>query len=88
MDIFTEAFTYNGDGTFTITDENLRKVFYKLHIAEAVASSSLRKYDDYYQALKENGKRTHTSIRNLEDWKNLIRTEYGLEDVQALYKFH
>lgn len=38
--------------------------------------------------LKENGKRTHTSIRNLEDWKNLIRTEYGLEDVQALYKFH
>lgn len=54
MDIFTEAFTYNGDGTFTITDENLRKVFYKLHIAEAVASSSLRKYDDYYQALKEH----------------------------------
>lgn len=45
MDIFTEAFTYNGDGTFTITDENLRKVFYKLHIAEAVASSSQRKYN-------------------------------------------
>ena len=45
MDIFTEAFTYNGDGTFTITDENLRKVFYKLHIAEAVTSSSLRKYN-------------------------------------------
>lgn len=38
--------------------------------------------------LKENGKRIPTSIRNLEDWKNLIRTEYGLEDVQALYKFH
>lgn len=38
--------------------------------------------------LKENGKRIHTSIRNLEDWKNLIRTEYGLEDVQALYKYH
>lgn len=38
--------------------------------------------------LKENGKRFSTSIRNLEDWKNLIRTEYGLEDVQALYKFH
>lgn len=38
--------------------------------------------------LKENGKRTPTSIRNLEDWKNLIRTEYGLEDVQALYKYH
>lgn len=51
MDIFTEAFTYNGDGTFTITDENLRKVFCKLHIASAVESSSLRKYDDYYMAL-------------------------------------
>lgn len=38
--------------------------------------------------LKENGKRIPASIRNLEDWKNLIRTEYGLEDVQALYKFH
>lgn len=38
--------------------------------------------------LKENGKRTPTSIRNLADWKNLIRTEYGLEDVQALYKYH
>lgn len=38
--------------------------------------------------IKENGKRIPTSIRNLEDWKNLIRTEYGLEDVQALYKFH
>lgn len=38
--------------------------------------------------LKENGKRIPTSIRNLEDWKNLIRTEYGLEDVQALYKYH
>ena len=38
--------------------------------------------------LKENGKRTYTNIRNLEDWKNLIRTEYGLEDVQALYKYH
>lgn len=38
--------------------------------------------------IKENGKRIPTSIRNLEDWKNLIRIEYGLEDVQALYKFH
>lgn len=38
--------------------------------------------------LKENGKRIPTSIRNLEDWKNLIRAEYGLEDVQALYKYH
>lgn len=38
--------------------------------------------------IREKGKRTPTSIRNLEDWKNLIRTEYGLEDVQALYKFH
>lgn len=54
MDIFTEAFTYNGDGTFTITDENLRKVFCKLHIASAVESHSLRKYDDYYQALQEH----------------------------------
>ena len=51
MDILTEAFTYNGDGTFTITEDALRKVFYKLHIAEAVESSSIRKYDDYYQAL-------------------------------------
>ena len=24
----------------------------------------------------------------LEDRMNLIRTEYGLEDVQALYKYH
>lgn len=38
--------------------------------------------------LKENGKRIPTSIRNLDDWKNLIRTEYGLEDVQALHKYH
>ena len=38
--------------------------------------------------LKENGKRIPTSIRNLEDWKNLIHTEYGLEDVQALYKYN
>ena len=38
--------------------------------------------------LKENGKRFSTSIRNLEDWKNHIRAEYGLEDVQALYKYH
>ena len=38
--------------------------------------------------IKENGKRIPTSIRNLEDWKNLIRTEYGLGDVQALYKHH
>lgn len=38
--------------------------------------------------IKKNGKRIPTSIRNLEDWKNLIRTEYGLEDVQALHKYH
>lgn len=38
--------------------------------------------------IREKGKRTPTSIRNLEDWKNLIRTEYDLEDVQALYKYH
>lgn len=51
MDIRPEVFTYNGDDTFTITEENLRKVFYMLHIASAVESSSLRKYDDYYMAL-------------------------------------
>lgn len=38
--------------------------------------------------LKGNGKRILTNVRNLEDWKNLIRTVYGLEDVQALYKYH
>lgn len=38
--------------------------------------------------LKENGKRIPTSIRNLDDWKNHIRTEYGLEDVQSLYKYY
>lgn len=38
--------------------------------------------------IREKGKRTPTSIRNLDDWKNLIRTEYGLEDVQALYNYH
>mgnify|MGYP001672266599 CR=1 FL=1 len=38
--------------------------------------------------IREKGKRTPTSIRNLEDWKNLIRTEYGVEEVQALYKYH
>lgn len=54
MDVFTEAFTYNGDGTFTITEDALREVFYKLHIAEAVESSSIRKYDDYYQALSSH----------------------------------
>lgn len=38
--------------------------------------------------IKKNGKRIPTSIRNLDDWKNLIRIEYGLEDVQALHKYH
>lgn len=38
--------------------------------------------------LKKNDKRILTIVRNLEDWKNLIRTVYGLEDVQALYKHH
>lgn len=67
MDIFTEAFTYNGDGTFTITEENLRKVFYKLHIAEAVASSSLRKYDDYYMALQEHEKWELSKVTDEEE---------------------
>ena len=39
-------------------------------------------------AISTNSDTTYTNIRNLDDWKNLIRTEYGLEDVQALYKYH
>ena len=76
MDIFTEAFTYNSDGTFTITDENLRKVFYKLHIAEAVASSSLRKYDDYYQALKEH---KEWELRQVTDQAERDKLEEDME---------
>ena len=44
MDIFTEAFTYNGDGTFTITEDALREVFYKIHLAEAVENSPILKH--------------------------------------------
>ena len=67
MDIFTEAFTYNGDGTFTITEDALRKVFYKLHIAEAVASSSLRKYDDYSMAIREHAEWELDKVPNEEE---------------------
>lgn len=53
MDIFTEAFTYNGDGTFTITEDALREVFYKIHLAEAVENSPIpkRHNPDYQVAL-------------------------------------
>lgn len=39
-------------------------------------------------AISTSSDTTYTSIRNLEDWKNLIRAEYGLEEVQSLYKYH
>lgn len=86
MDIFTEAFTYNGDGTFTITDENLRKVFYKLHIAEAVASSWLRKSDDYCQALKEHKEWELSQVTNEEEREKLVEEmEYGAIEALADY---
>lgn len=53
MNIFTEAFTYNGDGTFTITEDALREVFTKIHIATAVENSPIpkRHNPDYQVAL-------------------------------------
>ena len=53
MDIFTEAFTYNGDGTFTITEDALREVFTKIHIVTAVENSPIpkRHNPDYQVAL-------------------------------------
>lgn len=86
MDIFTEAFTYNGDGIFTITEENLRKVFYKLHIAEAVASSWLRKSDDYYQALKEHEEWELSQVTNEEERDKLVEDmEYDAIEALADY---
>lgn len=72
MNIFTEAFTYNGDGTFTITEDALREVFYKLHIAEAVESSSLVKSDDYYQALTEYEGWEVTTVEDVEERIQLL----------------
>lgn len=72
MDIFTEAFTYNGDGTFTITEDALREVFYKIHLAEAVESSPLAKYDDYYQALTEYEGREVTTVEDVEERIQLL----------------
>lgn len=83
MDIFTEAFTYNSDGTFTITEENLRKVFCKLHIAEAVASSSLRKSDDYYQVLKEHKEWELSQVTNEEEREKLVE-EMEYDAIEAL----
>ena len=83
MDIFTEAFTYNGDGTFTITEEALRKVFYKLHIAEAVASSSLRKYDDYHQALKEHKEWELSQVTDQAE-RDKLEEEMEYDAIEAL----
>ena len=83
MDIFTEAFTYNGDGTFTITEDALRKVFYKLHIAEAVASSWLRKSDDYYQALKEHKEWELSQVADEEEREKLVE-EMEYDAIEAL----
>lgn len=83
MDIRPEVFTYNGDGTFTITEENLRKVFYKLHIAESVASSSLRKSDDYYQVLKEHKEWELSQVTNEEEREKLVE-EMEYDAIEAL----
>lgn len=72
MDIFAEAFTYNGDGTFTITEDALREVFYKVHLAEAVESSSLVKSDDYYQALAEYEGWEVTTVEDVEERIRLL----------------
>ena len=83
MDIFTEAFTYNGDDTFTITEENLRKVFCKLHIASAVESHSLRKYDDYYQALQEHEDWVLSQVTD-EEGRAKLEEEMESDTIDAL----
>lgn len=86
MDIRPEVFTYNGNGTFTITEENLRKVFYMLHIAEAVASSSLRKHDDYYQALKEHKEWELSQVTDQAECEKLVEDmEYDAIEAHADY---
>ena len=86
MDIFTEAFTYNGDGTFTITDENLRKVFCKLHIASAVESHSICKYDDYYQALQEHEDWVLSQVTDEEE-RAKLEEEMESDTLDALADF-
>ena len=83
MDIFTEAFTYNGDGTFTITEEALRKVFYKLHTAAAVECSSLRKFDNYYQALSDYENLKLSQVEDGAEREKLVE-EMDYDAIEAL----
>ena len=86
MDIFTEAFTYNGDGTFTITEDALCKVFYKLHTAAAVECSSLRKFDNYYQALSDyENLKLHQVEDEAEREKLVEEMEYDAIEALADY---
>jgi hypothetical protein len=83
MNIFTEAFTYNGDGTFTITEDALREVFYKLHIAEAVEASRLVTYDDYYWALTKHESRAIDKVEDEAERDRLLRDLDG-GDIKVL----
>lgn len=86
MDIFTEAFTYNGDGTFTITEHALREVFYKAHLGAAVQSSSLVKYDDYYLALSNYEKLKVSQVEDKAERGKLVEdVEY--DGIEALANY-
>lgn len=86
MDIFTEAFTYNGDGTFTITEDALREVFYVAHLGAAVRSSSLVKFDDYYQALSNYEKLKASEVEDKAERDKLVEDmEYDGTEALANY---
>lgn len=87
-DIFTEAFTYNGDGTFTITEDALREVFYVAHLGAAVRSSSLVKFDDYYLALSNYEKLKVSEVEDKAERDKLVEDmEYdGTEAQFTLYE--
>lgn len=78
MNIFTEAFTYNGDGTFTITEDALRKVFTKVHLEAAVWCSHLARCDAYYQALDDYEERR---VGEVEDKAERDRLLEEIDDI-------
>lgn len=72
MDIFTEAFTYNGDGTFTITEDALRRVFTKIHLEAAVWCSPRMRNDEYYQALSKYEERRVGEVEDKAERDKLL----------------
>lgn len=86
MDIFTEAFTYNGDGTFTITEDALREVFYVAHLGAAVRSSSLVKFDDYYQALSNYEKLKASMVEDEAERDKLVE-DMEYDGIEALANY-